>query len=235
MDDETEKHSYYPYEGVDLLTALEEKAAYVNITFDESAKDTLIIHTNPASLTETKRLLDDSYEGYVALADIAYTNKGDIGLTKLLFTEELFQKIHCYSGWNTASNTIGTVLAHYQISKQYVDTKDAAKAALAFKLTRYSEDQIYQGHISNNLRGKLSQAKQMDYTTAFVDAAAYEAATNTLTEAFAPYGEKLKAFAVGEQQILPGYTFRCKGVFHPKCRGCPRSLYSVLCRYVYLP
>ena len=145
------------------------------------------------------------------MADIAYTNKGDVALTDVLLTNDVFQTVTCYSGWNTASNTIGTVLAHYQISKQYVDTKDAAKAALAFKLTRYSEDQIYQGHISNNLRGQLSQAKQMDYTTAFVDAAAYEVATNTLTKAFAPYGEKLKALAVGEQQILPGYTFRCKG------------------------
>ena len=208
--DETEKHSYYPYEGVDLLTALEEKAAYVNITFDESAKDTLIIHTNPSSLTETKRLLDDSYEGYVALADIAYTNKGDIGLTKLLFTEELFQKIHCYSGWNTASNTLGTVLAHYQISQNYADNKTAEKAALAFKLTRYSEDQVYQGHISNLLRGELMQTKHMDTTTAFVDESSYEIAMEKLNSMFDPYGAKLQTLATGTQEILPGIRFDCK-------------------------
>lgn len=207
--DENYMNTYYPYEAADLKTVIQEKANYVNINIDEKAKDTLIIHVDPASLQQTKDLLCKSYGGYLALADIAYTNKGDIALADTLLEQEMFQKIHCYSGWNTASNTIGTVLAHYQLSTQYVDSEQAAKAALEFKLVRYSEDQIYQGSISNSLRNELLNSGQMDTTTTFSHTDAYINATELLRQHFAPYGEQLRELVYGTQNILPGYTLNC--------------------------
>jgi len=197
---------YYPYEAADLTTILSEKMAYLNITIDPNAKDTLIIHTDPQQTEQTKTLLHADYNGYLALADIAYTNKGDIALIDSLFHEDIFQKLHCYSGWNTASNTLGTVLAHYQISRSYAHTDFAAKSALEFKLTRYSEDLIYQGIISNPLRSKLLQEGQMEATTAFIDAQASGKANSLLTERFLPYGTQLQQLIQGEQTVLPNHT-----------------------------
>ena len=210
--DEAYLEEYYPYEAAELQTVIEEKASYLNIDITANSEHTMIVHTDPKSIEETKALLNQSQNGYLALADIAYTNKGDIALTDTLMQEDMFQKLHCYSGWNTASNTIGTVLAHFVVSQSYADTDSAAKAALAFKLTRYSEDLVYQGHISNTLRGELSALKQMDYTTTFVDTEGYHNAAERLAEQFAPYGERLSNLAMGQQNLLPNVTMTCNNV-----------------------
>ena len=207
--DSADAERYYPYEAADLASIIEEKAKYVNLSIDENAIDTLIIHTSPDSLVQTKTLLEDNYNGYLALADVAYTNKGDIALSDILLEDVMFQKLHCYSGWNTASNTIGTILAHYAISQNYAKTDSAAKAALEFKLTRYSEDLAYQGHISNILRGELATLNQIDYTTAFVCTEGYANATERLTNRFTLYGDKLCDLVVGRQVLLPGIVVQC--------------------------
>lgn len=47
----------------------------------------------------------------VALADIRYTNGSDPGLTERLEAEGLLPALCAYGGWNTAGNTVGTVIA----------------------------------------------------------------------------------------------------------------------------
>lgn len=201
--------AYYPYEGVSLAEGIAEKLAYLRIRVDENAEDTLLVHTDRDSISQTLSLLRENNSGYLGLADIAYTNKGDVALSDALLTAEVFDKVYCYSGWNTASNTLGTVLAHYQVSKSFAGDQQAAEAALAFKLVRFSEDLVYQGFISNELRGELLNQKKMDGTTTFTDELAYTDALARLQEQFSPYAERLSLLAEREQVILPGVTVRC--------------------------
>jgi len=208
--DDSFADAYYPYEGVSLAEGIAEKLAYLHITADENAKDTLVVHTDCDSISQTLSLLQESNSTYMGLADIAYTNKGDVALSDVLLTEEVFDKVHCYSGWNTASNTLGTVLAHYQVSKTFAGDQQASEAALAFKLVRFSEDLAYQGTISNELRSELLNQKKMDGTTTFTDEFAYTDASARLQEQFAPHAERLAILAEREQVILPGVTVQCK-------------------------
>ena len=45
------------------------------------------------------------------IADIAFSNGADIELIAMMDERKLLDKIHAYAGWNTACNTLGTVLA----------------------------------------------------------------------------------------------------------------------------
>ena len=51
--------------------------------------------------------------GYVvACADVAYANRADLKLVPLLKREVALEKLDGYAAWNTAGNTLGTVVAH---------------------------------------------------------------------------------------------------------------------------
>jgi hypothetical protein len=75
----------------------------------------------------------------VAVADVAHCNGGDEELVKLLRDSGLLFKVDAYAGWNTSSNTIGTVLAQVVI---YMNGKDK-KGNLDFLVHRYVEDVGY--------------------------------------------------------------------------------------------
>lgn len=51
-----------------------------------------------------------SLKKIVAVADVAYPTHSDLELMSLLQRRSLLLQIHAYAGWNTSSNTIGTVL-----------------------------------------------------------------------------------------------------------------------------
>lgn len=91
----------------------------------------------------------------VAVADVAHANGGDIDLMKLLSNAQLTLKIDAYAGWNTSSNTIGTVLG--QVAS-YMHTKDKVKNK-QFLLSRYYEDVAYctytRKHITDNYLEKM--------------------------------------------------------------------------------
>ena len=85
--------------------------------------------------------------GYrVAIADIAFANGADNSLMRELSERDLLDKVSAYSGWNTASNTLGYAIGQGMMSK----TMDAAghKQMLA---VRYLDDWAYQA----NIRGEL--------------------------------------------------------------------------------
>ena len=78
----------------------------------------------------------------VAVADVAYPTCNDLELAKLLRDEGLLLKIHAYAGWNTSSNTIGTVLCEsclYLVGKDDRGNRD-------FLLHRYYDDVGYCSH-----------------------------------------------------------------------------------------
>lgn len=75
----------------------------------------------------------------VGIADVAYPSGADFELINLLKKEDLMLGIDGYAGWNTASNTIGTVLS--EIITYYV-TKDKKKN-IKFLIHRYYDDVGY--------------------------------------------------------------------------------------------
>lgn len=71
------------------------------------------------------------------IADVAYANGGDLKLLRLLKQKELLYEVGGYAGWNTSSNTLGTVIPQGIINFLYPERK---KAHLDFLSLRYIED-----------------------------------------------------------------------------------------------
>ena len=200
IDDESAWSKYFPYEAADLATILKEKLALANVTLFADAEDTIFIHADSASSTEAISFITTKSSSYRGLADIAYTNKGDKALADDLLSPA--NTLHAYSGWNTAGNTLGTVIDHYRLSQAFPQTKQAAQAAVEFKVIRLSEDLVYQALISNDLRLSLANQKLMNSsTTAFT--ADIEQIESLLTERFAPYKVQLEELFTATQEILP--------------------------------
>lgn len=78
----------------------------------------------------------------VAVADVAYPSNADEELVRLLRDEDLLLKIHAYAGWNTSSNTLGTVICEsclYRIGKDRIGNE-------RFLIHRYYDDVGYVNH-----------------------------------------------------------------------------------------
>ena len=84
----------------------------------------------------------------VAIADIAFANGADNSLMRELHELDLLDKVSAYSGWNTASNTLGYAIGQGMMSK----TMDEA-GRKQLLTARYLDDWAYQA----NIRGKLYQ------------------------------------------------------------------------------
>jgi hypothetical protein len=78
----------------------------------------------------------------IGVADVAHANGGDEELVSLLENENLLFEINAYAGWNTSSNTIGTVICQ---SVLYFTGKDE-QGNKNFLLHRYLEDLGYCTH-----------------------------------------------------------------------------------------
>ncbi len=78
----------------------------------------------------------------VAVADVAHPTQNDLELFKLLYDEDLLFKIHAYAGWNTSSNTLGTVICE---SCLYWNGRDD-RGNRDFLLHRYFDDVGYCSH-----------------------------------------------------------------------------------------
>ena len=72
----------------------------------------------------------------VAVADVAWPNTADTELTRLMQREGLMLKVHAYAGWNTSSNTLGTVICQAVLRYFYGDTPTHRK----FTAERMYED-----------------------------------------------------------------------------------------------
>lgn len=84
----------------------------------------------------------------VAIADVAYANGGD----PWLLTQRL-PPIDAYAGWNTASNTLGSVLAQCVLGRGRMQ-QEPARRALSLRLL---EDQLYQAQLRQELRASVDE------------------------------------------------------------------------------
>lgn len=83
----------------------------------------------------------------VALADVAFVNASDLILGDLLRQDSQVAGLAAYGGWNTAGNTLGTVLAQ-AIIRVLALRKEATPGQLAahleFLFLRFLDDDLYQ-------------------------------------------------------------------------------------------
>jgi hypothetical protein len=85
----------------------------------------------------------------VAVADVAYVNAADLILGELLRQHPPVAGLAAYGGWNTAGNTLGTVLAQAVIrvcALRAEATRDQKCAQLEFLFLRFLDDDLYQAH-----------------------------------------------------------------------------------------
>ena len=205
--------TYFPYEAAPLTELINDKLALAGLAPDPDSDWTVIIHTDPQAADNIPSLLNAySQAAYLGLADIAYTNKGDSTLYPYLSQITIQDQLNCYAGWNTASNTLGTIFAHLRISQQLQTTYPAlnkahrttALTALhTFKIIRLTEDQIYQAHLSEPLRTNLQNWDIMHYTNTFQPNRRLEAQTILQTR-FAPYQTTLNDTFSGTHHITLG-------------------------------
>jgi hypothetical protein len=82
-----------------------------------------------------------------ALADVAFVNASDLVLGNLLLQHPQVAALAAYGGWNTAGNTLGTVLAQAVIrllALRSEITGDQTAAHLEFLFLRFLDDYFYQ-------------------------------------------------------------------------------------------
>jgi hypothetical protein len=85
----------------------------------------------------------------VAIADVAYVNASDLVLGELLRQQPQVANLAAYGGWNTAGNTLGTVLAQALIrvvALRSKVTREQLAAQLEFLCIRFLDDDLYQAH-----------------------------------------------------------------------------------------
>jgi len=83
----------------------------------------------------------------VAIADVAFVNGSDLILGRQLVRHPEISQLTAYGGWNTAGNTLGTVLAQaaiYTLAKKQALTPAQQKAHLEFLFLRFLDDFSYQ-------------------------------------------------------------------------------------------
>ena len=83
----------------------------------------------------------------VAIADVAFVNGSDLILGSQLIRQPEIARLAGYGGWNTAGNTLGTVLAQAAIftaAKKQGWSLEQQKAHLEFLFLRFIDDYCYQ-------------------------------------------------------------------------------------------
>ncbi|MBO1332305.1 DUF4127 family protein [Streptomyces sp. VRA16 Mangrove soil] len=109
-----------------------------------------------AALAErAARLLDTGHA--VAVADCAQPNGADPLLVRALLERGIAHRLIAYAGWNTAGNTLGTVIAHAVAARlaQGVGTFDAA-AHRELLAHRFTEDWGYMTQVRRRARAALA-------------------------------------------------------------------------------
>lgn len=120
---------------------------YLNTPLTGKTEEADVFTNLPVREERTEKLAQQMAEDIragrpVAMADVAYANGADNSLLQAMFKQGLLDKLAAYSGWNTASNTLGYALGQGLLARN-MDDKER-KRLLA---VRYLEDWAYQANI----------------------------------------------------------------------------------------
>ncbi|NCO36750.1 MAG: hypothetical protein AUJ92_19420 [Armatimonadetes bacterium CG2_30_59_28] len=99
----------------------------------------------------------------VAVADVAFPNGGDAELVQLLLDGAPVSSLLSYAGWNTAGNTLGTVMAHSLIRWSAVSSGESGAQMDAnhyrFLFERFADDWAYQSIVRRELEMDWAPAR----------------------------------------------------------------------------
>lgn len=98
-----------------------------------------------------------------AVADCAIPNTADRALMQFLYEQKLLDKIQAYAGWNTSSNTLGTVIAH-MCALLAGEEPEKNKISEEFRFLRYLEDWGYMAEVRKKVTSMLSQVDRSIYS-----------------------------------------------------------------------
>ena len=107
----------------------------------------------------------------VALLDLAYANGGDPELISALVdgSPSILTALHGYSGWNTASNSIGSLVAQLCArGLRRTETEEHNQHLLA---TRLLDDYLYQSRLRQSVRAQQQQSGVADGDVATLESA----------------------------------------------------------------
>ena len=110
----------------------------------------------PAFVNRMKKAVEEG-KG-VAVADVAYCNGADVRLTERITQEIGFFKLWGYAGWNTSSNTLGTVICQSVLRYFYGDTPTHRR----FTAERAFEDIGYCAYVRKHIWD--NEVTQMGYS-----------------------------------------------------------------------
>lgn len=85
-----------------------------------------------------------------ALLDVREANGGDTEMMECLGKSGLLDHLSCYAGWNTACNSLGTILGNILCLGQMDE-----EGRIRFRDERYLDDWLYQSVVRGRLRRKL--------------------------------------------------------------------------------
>jgi len=196
------------YENTSIRIAVERqlRACGAELTEDAAAA-VLVIHTpeanqrdfahsaidfgeaDHAAATVTADLVGDLIGAgrSVALADLRYANGGDPVLVDLLIERGIALQLSAYGGWNTAGNSLGSVVAAAAAAQigAAVGTLDA-RAQRNMLLHRLLEDFCYQSVIRPRLEQRLdAEFDTRNFASAEVETAVIEEVRPELVAALA--------------------------------------------------
>lgn len=101
------------------------------------------------------------------VADVAFANGGDPAFVEKVLMDRPFLELGAYAGWNTASNSLGTVLAHLLAREVGLSRAGGDDPGLLphieLLLTRLADDVLYQA----DLRGRLIHSAQAEGLSIF--------------------------------------------------------------------
>ena len=154
-----DENSYLSYEGGTVREITEEKINYIGGTEADNAKNIIYIHMhkNKTGIKNVVSKYKINGQNF-GIADVVKTNGGDKDLVEDILKNKLIKNIDAYSGWNTPSNSIGTVVAELSI-KSYIglikdkkDLEERQKYYYAFTFIRYADDYIYQSIVRDAMQ-----------------------------------------------------------------------------------
>jgi Protein of unknown function (DUF4127) len=113
-----------------------------------------LANPQPISLQWLDQLVGHHQQGKpVALLDLAYANGGDPRLIELIAARLPLTEFAAYAGWNTASNSAGSVVAQCALAK----TAFASATNQQFLCLRLLEDVFYQSMMRQDIRDAIDE------------------------------------------------------------------------------
>lgn len=146
----------FPFEGIPLKEMVTERIKYLQGSMDPRGSIKLAIHGYPADKKSAEGEWEKikamkMKENIVAMADIAYTNRADKKLVEYIGEANIYEYVDCYAGWNTAGNSIGTVLAHSvlldDLQQRWGEKKKNWYYHKLFQQLRILDDYIFQAEL----------------------------------------------------------------------------------------